>query len=48
MNNDEHSSYSLMSKLGDVGDQIPDVYHISKYNRMGTESNQNCKQKHIR
>ena len=32
----------------DIGDQFPKAYHISKYNGMGTESNQNHKQKHIR
>ena len=46
--NDKHSSHSMMSKLGDVSDQIPEAYCISKYIRMGTVSNWNCKQKHIR
>ena len=41
--NDECSLHSMMSKLSDVGDQIPKAYHISKYDGVGTESNQNCK-----
>ena len=36
MNDDECSSHSMMSKLGDVCDQFPKVYHICKYNRMET------------
>ena len=48
MNNDEHCSRSMMSKLGDMGDQFPEAYHISKYIGTGTVSNQNCKWKHIR
>ena len=47
-NNDECNSRSAMSKLGDIGDQFPEAYCISKYNGMGTESNWNRKWKHIR
>ena len=37
-----------MSKLGDVRDQFPEAYCISKYNGTGTVSNQNHKWKHIK
>ena len=36
-----------MSKLGDVRGQFPEVYRISEYNGMGTESNWDRKWKHI-
>ena len=32
-----------MSKPGDVCGRFPEVYRISKYNGMGTESNRDCK-----
>ena len=47
-NNDECSLRSMMSKLGDVRDQFPEAYCISKYNGMGTESNRDRKWKHIK
>ena len=48
MSNDKYSLHSVMSKLDDVGDQIPKAYCISKYDEMGTEINQNHKWKHIK
>ena len=46
--NNECNSHSMMSKLSDVGDQIPEAYCISKYDGMRTESNWNHKWEHIR
>ena len=45
---DERSLRSVMSKLGDACGRFPEAYRISKYNRTRTESNRNCKQKHIK
>ena len=45
---DQRSSRSAMSKPGDVHGRFPEVYRISKYNGMGTESNQDRKRKHIK
>ena len=46
--NNKCNSHSMMSKLSDVGDQIPEAYCISKYDGMRTESNWNHKWEHIR
>ena len=48
MTDNERSSHSAMSKLGDVCDRFPKAYCISKYNGTGTVSNWNHKWKHIR
>ena len=45
---DQRSLRSMMSKPGDVCGRFPEVYRISKYNRTGTESNWDCKRKHIK
>ena len=37
-----------MSKPGDVRGRFPEVYHISKYNETGTESNRDRKWKNIK
>ena len=45
---DQRSSCSAMSKPGDVRGRFSEAYRISKYNGTGTESNRDCKRKHIK